>query len=85
MCFFNCQGEPLVDGIPVSKAFRHREKMLLQAVVEKYGEVIPSCLSNICIMKNVSSSIPHKKLRLYVPMRIKENYSILAHSFIDQF
>jgi len=31
-------GEPLVDGIPVSKAFRHREKMLLQAVVEKYGE-----------------------------------------------
>eukprot|EP00088_Acartia_fossae_P015987 TRINITY_DN1889_c0_g1_i15.p1 TRINITY_DN1889_c0_g1~~TRINITY_DN1889_c0_g1_i15.p1 ORF type:complete len:593 (-),score=122.50 TRINITY_DN1889_c0_g1_i15:501-2279(-) len=32
------QGEPLVDGVPVSKAFRHREKMLLQAVVEKYGE-----------------------------------------------
>ena len=31
--------EPLVDGIPVSKAFRHREKMLLQAVVEKYGKV----------------------------------------------
>ena len=29
----------MVDGIPVSKAFRHREIMLLQAVVEKYGKV----------------------------------------------
>ena len=29
----------MVDGIPVSKAFRHREVMLLQAVVEKYGKV----------------------------------------------
>jgi len=29
----------MVDGIPISKAFRHREKMLLQAVVEKYGKV----------------------------------------------
>lgn len=36
------KGEPLVDGIPVSKAFRHREKMLLQAVVEKYGEKLGS-------------------------------------------
>ena len=32
--------EPMVDGIPISKAFRHREKMLLQAVVEKYGKVV---------------------------------------------
>lgn len=27
----------LIDGVPASKAFRHREVMLLQAVFEKYG------------------------------------------------
>jgi hypothetical protein len=31
--------EPLVDGVPLTKAFRHREIMLLQAVAEKYGKV----------------------------------------------
>jgi hypothetical protein len=29
-----------VDGVPLAKAFRHREIMLLQAVAEKYGKVI---------------------------------------------
>jgi len=30
------QDEPLIDGVPASKAFRNREIMLLQAVAEKY-------------------------------------------------
>jgi hypothetical protein len=29
----------MVDGVPLAKAFRHREIMLLQAVAEKYGKV----------------------------------------------
>jgi len=32
--------EPLIDGVAASKAFRHREVMLLQAVAEKYGKAL---------------------------------------------
>ena len=30
--------DQLIDGMPATKAFRHREVMLLQAVMEKYGK-----------------------------------------------
>jgi len=33
--------ETLVDGVPAAQAFRHREVMLLQAVLERYGEQLP--------------------------------------------
>ena len=29
--------EQLIDGLPAAKAFRHREVMLIQAIMEKYG------------------------------------------------
>ena len=29
--------EQLIDGMPAAKAFRHREVMLIQAIMEKYG------------------------------------------------
>ena len=29
--------EQLIDGMPAVKAFRHREVMLIQAIMEKYG------------------------------------------------
>jgi len=30
--------EQLIDGLPAAKAFRHREVMLIQAIMEKYGQ-----------------------------------------------
>jgi len=30
--------EQLIDGVPAAQAFRHREVMLIQAIMEKYGE-----------------------------------------------
>ena len=37
-----------MDGVPLAKAFRHREIMLLQAVAEKYHKVSTVlCLANL--------------------------------------
>ena len=30
--------EHLIDGMPAAKMFRHREVMLIQAIMEKYGQ-----------------------------------------------
>ena len=30
--------DQLVDGVPAAQAFRHREVMLLQAVLERYSD-----------------------------------------------
>ena len=33
-----CGVDQLVDGVPAAQAFRHREVMLLQAVLERYAD-----------------------------------------------
>jgi hypothetical protein len=43
--------EPMVDGVPLAKAFRHREIMLLQAVAEKYGKVSLRMGGNIVVVR----------------------------------
>jgi len=54
--------EPLIDGIPASKAFRHREKMLLQAVVEKYGKVMGSSVTAEGLVAEFLGSGPEDKI-----------------------
>jgi len=54
--------EPLVDGIPVSKAFRHREIMLLQAVVEKYGKDLGPGVSAASLVKEFLGAGPDDKI-----------------------
>ncbi len=41
----------MVDGVPLAKAFRHREIMLLQAVAEKYGKVSLRMEGNILVLR----------------------------------
>jgi len=54
--------EPLVDGIPVSKAFRHREIMLLQAVVEKYGKSLGPEVTAKGLVKEFLGEGPEDKI-----------------------
>jgi len=54
--------EPLIDGIPASKAFRHREKMLLQAVVEKYGKAMGSSVTAEGLVAEFLGSGPEDKI-----------------------
>jgi len=52
--------EPLIDGIPASKAFRHREVMLLQAVAEKYGQGMGGIDATSLIQEFLGSSADDK-------------------------
>jgi len=41
--------EHLIDGVPAAQAFRHREVMLLQAVLERFGDKLPGVTSESMI------------------------------------
>lgn len=43
--------QTLVDGVPLTQAFRHREAMLLQAVFEKYGSSLGSVVTAESMIK----------------------------------
>jgi len=50
--------EPLIDGVAASKAFRHREVMLLQAVAEKYGSALGDGITATSLIKEFLGSDP---------------------------
>lgn len=52
--------EPLVDGVPLAKAFRHREIMLLQAVAEKYGKEMGNVNAATLVKEFLGSSTEDK-------------------------
>jgi len=54
--------EPTVDGIPISKAFRHREIMLLQAVVEKYGKSLGNEVTAASLVHEFLGQGPEDKI-----------------------
>lgn len=55
--------DPLIDGVPASKAFRHREVMLLQAVAEKYGKLLGDGVDASTLVRDFLGQAANDKLR----------------------